>query len=164
MDEIDLRIIRELTEDAQTPFLRIAKKLGVSPETVRTRYIKMKQEGTIKHCSISIDLSKIGYQGKVFLMITNSSNNDKSKTIDILKKIPNIFIISEMIGDFEILGIAPVKDMNSLKALVNKIKKLPSVNKVEFTVINDTTFPVNEHFGEIFVKQQLAKHPNLLQD
>jgi len=37
MDEIDLRIIRELTKDAQMPFLRIAKKLGVSPETVRTR-------------------------------------------------------------------------------------------------------------------------------
>ena len=152
MDEIDLRIIRELTKDAKTPFLRIAKKLGVSPETVRTRYIKMKEDRTIKHCSISIDLSKIGYQGKVFLMITNSSNNDKSKTIDVLKKMRNIFIISEMIGDFEILGIAPVKDMNSLKALVNKIKKLPSVNKVEFTVINDATFPINEHFGEIFVK------------
>jgi len=86
MDEIDLRIIRELTKDAQTPFLRIAKKLGVSPETVRTRYRKMKEEGTIKRCSISINLSRIGYQGKVFLMITNAPNHDKSKTIDALKK------------------------------------------------------------------------------
>jgi len=152
MDEIDLRIIRELTKDAQTPFLRIAKKLGVSPETVRTRYGKMRKDGTIKHCSISIDLSKIGYQGKVFLMITNSPNNDKSKTIDALKKMRNIFIISEMIGDFEIMGIAPVKDMNSLKTLVNKIKKLPSVNQVKITIINDTAFPVNEHFGEIFLE------------
>lgn len=151
MDEIDLHIIRELTKDARTPFLRIAKKLGVSPETVRKRYGRMKEEGTIKHCSISIDLSKIGYQGKVFLMITNSPNHDKSKTIGALKKMRNIFVISEIIGDFEIMGIAPVKDMNSLKTLVNKIKKLPSVNKVEFTVINDTVFPVNEQFGEIFV-------------
>lgn len=152
MDEIDLRIIRELTKDAQTPFLRIAKKLGVSPETVRTRYGKMRKDGTIKHCSISIDLSKIGYQGKVFLMITNSPHNDKSKTINALKKMRNIFIISEMIGDFEIIGIAPVKDMNSLTTLVNKIKKLPSVNQVKITIINDTTFPVNEHFGEIFLE------------
>ena len=152
MDEIDLHIIRELTKDAQTPFLRIAKKLGVSPVTVRTRYEKMKEDRTIKHCSISIDLSRLGYQGKVFLMITNSANHDKSKTLDSLKKMRNIFIISEMIGDFEIMGIVPVKDMNSLKTLVNKIKKLPSVNKVEFTVINDTAFPVNEHFGEIFVE------------
>jgi len=152
MDEIDLRIIRELTKDAQMPFLRIAKKLGVSPETVRTRYGKMREEGTIKHCSISISLSRIGYQSKVFLMITNAPNHDKSKTIDALKKMRNIFIISEMIGDFEIIGIAPVKDMNSLKTLVNKIKKLPSVNRVEITLINDTAFPVNEQFGELFLE------------
>jgi DNA-binding Lrp family transcriptional regulator len=152
MDETDLGIIRELTKDAQTPFLRIAKKLGVSPETVRTRYGKMKKNGTIKHCSISIDLSRIGYQGKVFLMITNSPNHDKSVTIDAIKKMRNIFTISEMIGDFEIICIAPVKDVNDLKTLVNKIKKLPSVNKVEITVINDTAFPVNEQFGELFLE------------
>jgi len=86
MDELDLYIIRELTKDAQTPFLRIAKKLGISPETVRTRYAKMKENGAIKCCSISINLSRIGYQGKAFLMITNAPNHDKSKTIDALKK------------------------------------------------------------------------------
>ncbi len=151
MDKIDLQIIRELIKDAQTPFLRIAKKLGVSPETVRQRYIKMKEEGTIRHCSISIDLSKIGYQGKVFLMITNAPNHDKSKTIAALKKMRNVFIVSEMIGDFEIIGIAPVKDLNSLKALVNEIRKEPSVDSVEFALINDTAFPVNSRFGKLFL-------------
>ncbi len=150
MDKIDLFILRELIKDARIPFLRIAKKLGVSPETVRTRYGKMKEDGTIKHCSVSINLSRIGYQGKVFLMITNSPKHDKSKTIAALKEMRNVFIASEVIGDFEIIGIAAVKDMNSLRTLVNKIKKLPSVNQVEFTLINDTAFPVNEHFGELF--------------
>ncbi len=151
MDEINLLILRELIRDAQTPFLRIAKKLGVSPETVRQRYRKMKEDGTIKHCSISIDLSRIGYQGKVFLLITNAPNHDKSKTIAILKKMRNVFIASEIIGDFEIIGIASVKDLNSLKELVNEIKKEPSVNRVEFAVINDTAFPVNSRFGGLFL-------------
>lgn len=150
MDETDFRIIRELMKDAQTPFLRIAKKLGVSPETVRTKYAKMVEDGTIKRSSISIDLSKIGYQGKVFLMINNAPNHDKSKTMDALKKMRDIFIISEIIGDFEIIAIAPVKDLNSLKTLVNRIKKLPSVNQVEIALINDTAFPVNSRFGELF--------------
>lgn len=150
MDDLDLCILKELLKNAQTPFLRIAKKLGVSPETVRTRYGKMKEDGTVKHCSVSIDLSRIGYQGKVFLMITNATNNDKSKTIDALKKIANIFIISEMIGDFEIIAIAPVKDLNSIKVLIHKIKQLPSVSRVEFTLINNTMFPVSARFGKLF--------------
>jgi Lrp/AsnC family transcriptional regulator for asnA, asnC and gidA len=150
MDETDLRIIKELTKDAQTPFLRIAKKLGVSPETVRTKYAKMMEEGTIKRCSISIDLSKIGYQGKAFLMITNAPNHDKSKTMAALKRMRNIIVISEVIGDFEIIAIAPVKDMNSIRGLVNKIKELPSVSRVEFSLINDTAFPISSRFGELF--------------
>ena len=112
----------------------------------------MKEEGTIKHCSVSIDLSRIGYQGKVFLMITNAPNYDKSKTIAALKKMQNVFLVSEIIGDFEIIGIAPVKDLNSLRTLVRKIKKLPSVNRVEFTLINDTAFPVNAQFGKLFLE------------
>jgi Lrp/AsnC family leucine-responsive transcriptional regulator len=152
MDEIDLQIIRELNKDAQMPFLRIAKKLGVSPETVRKRYRKLKEDGTIVHGTISIDLSRIGYQGKVFLLIKNAPNYDKSKTIAALKEMWNVFLVSEMMGDFEIIGIAPVKDMNSLRTLVDKIKKLPSVSRVEFTLINDTAFPVHKQFGKLLLK------------
>ncbi|UCC58220.1 MAG: Lrp/AsnC family transcriptional regulator [Candidatus Bathyarchaeum sp.] len=152
MDKIDLLILRELLKDAQTPFLRIAKKLGVSPETVRKRYNRMKEERTIRHCSVSIDLSKLGYQGKVFLMITNAPSHDKSKTIAALEKMRHVFIASEMIGDFEIIGIAPVKDLDSLKNLVNKIKKEPSVNQVEIALINDTAFPINPRADELFVQ------------
>lgn len=63
----------------------------------------------------------------------------------------NIFVISEMIGDFEIIEIAPIKDLNSIKTLVNQIKRLPSVDKVEIALINDTEFPVNSRFGNLFL-------------
>ena len=44
MHETDLYILRELVKDGQTPLLSIAKKLGISTETVRTRYRKLKKE------------------------------------------------------------------------------------------------------------------------
>jgi Lrp/AsnC family transcriptional regulator for asnA, asnC and gidA len=153
MDELDLLIMNELMKDCQTPLLRIARKLGVSPETVRTRYAKLKEDGKISHCSISIDLSKIGYQCKVFLLITNAPKNDKSKTLETLMKMEDIFIVSEIIGDFELIAIAAIKDLNGLKMLVNKIKELPSVSRVEFTLIYDTAFPVTSRFGELFRTQ-----------
>ena len=152
MDKIDRQILRELIKDAQTPFLRIAKKIDVSPETVRKKYMKMKENGIIRHCSISIDLSRIGYQGKAFFLIRNAVNHDKSRTIEALKKISNIFVISEIIGDFEIIAIAPVKGISNLKAMLSKIKKLPSVSRVEFTLIDDTTFPVDSRFGKLFLE------------
>jgi DNA-binding Lrp family transcriptional regulator len=149
MDETDKQIIAELAKDAQMPFARIARKIGVSPETVRKRYEKMKKEGTIMQSTIGIDLSKIGYQGKAILMITNTSNQDMTTTIDMLKKMPNIFMFSEIVGDADVLAIAPVKDLKSIITLVNNIKKAPSVDRVETCFISDTFFPISQDFNKL---------------
>ena len=155
MDKLDYLILSELLKDAQRSFLTISKKLGVSPSTIAKRYEKMKEDGTITRSVISLDLSKLGYQGKAFLMITNAPNKDKSATIDFLKRIRNIMVITEIIGAFDILAIAPVSDLNSVKALVREIKKIPSVQQVEITCINDTAFPVNSSFAEVLSRKCL---------
>ncbi len=158
MDKLDHLILSELLKDAQLSFGTIAKKLGTSPYTIRKRYERMKEEGIISKSVVSIDLSKLGYQGKVFLMITISPQRDKSKTISALKKIRNIFVITEIIGSFDLLAIAPVIDLNSIRTLVNEINKLPDVQKVEITCINNTAFPINQSWGELFSRKsyQLA--------
>ena len=153
MDKLDYLIISELCKDAQLSFVTIAKKFGVTPYTVRKRFERMKKEGIIFKNTVSIDLSKLGYQGKAFLMITVSAERDKSLTISSLKKISNVILVTEIIGAFDILAIAPVIDLNSIRAIVNEIKKLPNVQKVEITFINDTFLPVNPSFGELLSRK-----------
>jgi len=153
MEKLDLLILSELLKDAQMSFVKIAKKLGTSPYTVRSRYEKMKKEGIIENCVVSIDLSKLGYQGKAFLLITISPNNDKTETIEALKKIRNIMVISEVIGPFDLMAIAPVMDLHSIRTLVNEAKKAPNVQRVEIACIEDTHFPVNPSFGKVLSKK-----------
>jgi Lrp/AsnC family leucine-responsive transcriptional regulator len=149
MDKLDYLILSELCKDAQLSFVPIAKKHGITPYTVRKRYERMKKERIIQKSIVSIDLSKLGYQGKAFLMITVSAERDKSLTISRLKKMSNVMVVAEIIGAFDILAIAPVIDLNSIRTLVNKIKKIPNVQRVEITCINDTAFPINASFGEL---------------
>jgi Lrp/AsnC family transcriptional regulator for asnA, asnC and gidA len=159
MDKLDYLILAELLKNAQISFLKIAQKLGISSFTVKSRYDKMKEEGIIKKSIITIDLSKLGYQGKVFLLITNSSNQAKSVTIEALKKVRNIISISEIVGHFDIIAIAPINDFNSIKALVNEVKQIPSVQRVKISCVNDTVFPLDPTFGKILSQQSrdLAK-------
>lgn len=153
MDKLDYLIISELCKDARRSFVKIAKELGVTPYTVRKRYEKMKKEGKIRTSIVSIDLSKLGYQGKAFLMINISAKQDKSLTITGLKKIRNILVITEIIGPFDILAIAPVTDLNSIRTIVNAVKKVPNVQRVEVIFINDTAFPVSASFGELLSRK-----------
>jgi len=159
MDKLDYLIVAELLEDARTPFLTIAKKLGVSPYTVKQRYEYMKQKGLIFRSVVSIDLTKLGYQGKVFLLINTDPEKSKAETIAGLKRISNIISGSEVIGAFDIIAIAPITDYESIKRLVNQVKALPGVQRVQVTCINDTAFPLNASFGKILSQRsrQLAK-------
>jgi Lrp/AsnC family transcriptional regulator for asnA, asnC and gidA len=149
LDEIDMRILRELTENPQVSLLRIAERIGVSPRTVQKRYQKMKDGGIILHSSIIVDLSKIGYQGKAYLYVTNRPGLDKELTTSALKKIPDIFLITEIIGDYDILAIAAVRNFTSIMDKVNTIRKLPSVEQVEITFVTDAMFPGPKEFNEL---------------
>lgn len=151
MDELDAKIINELTKDVQRSFLSIAKEIGVSPKTVQMRYKKLKEEGIILLSCIIIDLAKLGYQGKAYLAITNATNHDRTETMDALKQMKNVFSIVEIIaGEIDVLALAAVKDFNSIVNLVNEIRKLSSVDRVEVTFTNDTTFPVGKEFNALF--------------
>jgi DNA-binding Lrp family transcriptional regulator len=157
MDEIDQKILKELTKDVQAPFSKIAQKIGVSPQTVQIRYTKMNEEGAILRSAIIVDLLKLGYQGKAVLLITNASNHKKKETMDALKKMQDVFMETEIIGDFDVLAVAAIRDFRSAIKLVNKIRALPSVDHVDASLTTDTAFPVGRGFNELFRTEEESK-------
>ena len=148
MDETDWEILQLLIKNPQERFSTIAKKAGVSPKTVQKRVQNMKEERVILHSAIIIDLSKLGYEGQATIRITNTPGYDKATTIDALKEIPNIFITTEIIGDFDVMAIAAVKDYPSIVNMVNTIRELSSVEKAEVDFVTDTQFPATTNFNK----------------
>jgi Lrp/AsnC family leucine-responsive transcriptional regulator len=153
MDSLDYLIISELLKDGSLSFVEIAEKVHTTPYTVRRRYEKLKKEGVIQRCIASIDLSKLGYQGKAILLITVTSNSNKTETIAHLKTVKNIIVVTEIIGPFDILAIAPIVDFRSVRALVKETRKAPYVQRVELACIEDTSFPVSSNFGSVLSKK-----------
>ena len=149
MDEIDLKILEDLKVDARIPFLQIAKKLGISPKTVNARYKKMVKKGAILPSTISIDLSKIGYEGKAYLMITNAPNHDANMTIKALNQMQDIVLVSEIVGDFDVLAIGLLRSVKGFAKLLQDVKALPSVGCIDFAIVTDTQFPVDKSYDSI---------------
>ena len=142
--------MEELAEDAQESFLSIAKKIGVSPKTVQTRYERMRREGVILHSGIIVSLSKLGYQGKAYLMIKLVEGKTREEAVAALKQIQNVFLITEIMGgDCDLLALAAVRDYKSIVKLIFGIKKLPSVAQVDVNFTNDTSFPVDKTFNSL---------------
>ena len=81
MDNLDQDIINELQNDSRQPFRVIAKKLGVRTQTVILRYNKLKEKGIIKACTISVNTSKLGFEGLASLLITSSNKEVRSSDL-----------------------------------------------------------------------------------
>ena len=149
MDKLDYQILSELLNDAMLSFVKIGKKLGISPYTVRRRYGKLKKNGMIHRCIVSIDLAKLGYQGKAFLFITVGPDANRSETISYLKTVKNIIVLTELIGPYEILAIAPITDLKSIQTLVKEVRNAPNIQLIKIACINNTQFTISPNFGKI---------------
>ena len=149
LDRLDFLILSELLKDATLSFADVAKKVGTSPYTVRRRIARLKEEGVIIRSIVSIDLAKLGYQGKAFLLINVSPSGDKSQTISYLKKMCNIIVVTEIVGPCDVLAIAPITDLNSVQTLVAEAKRAPFVLRVKIACVDDTYFPVSQNLGKM---------------
>ena len=155
LDKLDYLVLSELLKDGTLSFVEIAKNIGSTPYTVRRRYEKMKKDGLIFRCTASIDLSKLGYQGKAFLLITVAPNSNKSETIEHIKSICNVMVVTEIMGPYDILAIAPITDLSSIQKLVTEARNAPNLQRVEIACINDVSFPIGSNFGVVLSQKCL---------
>ncbi|MEQ9231373.1 MAG: winged helix-turn-helix transcriptional regulator, partial [Cyclobacteriaceae bacterium] len=61
IDNVDLKILNILKEDAKKPYTEVAKKVFVSPGTVHVRMKKMEEMGVVTGTSLKVDYAKLGY-------------------------------------------------------------------------------------------------------
>jgi Lrp/AsnC family transcriptional regulator for asnA, asnC and gidA len=149
MDRIDRDILRLLRKNPDMPFLQIAEQLGISSITVQTRYEKMRKNGVSFGTTLMLDLSKIGFQGKAFLFITVAKNCDVKKIVEAFRQMPNLFLIVEVVGAFDLLAMIVFRDIAEIIKIVNDIKLVPHVEKVEVALSNESFYPLRKEYTEI---------------
>ena len=106
----------------------------------------LKKEGVISGSSTLVDISKIGFKGKAFLLAKTSKNYDFKSMVVTIKKIPNIFLISSMIGQFDLLIMTLIKNIEDVFKIVNQLKEIPSISEVHWVVTTDKQFPYKNDY------------------
>lgn len=149
MDRMDEEILKLLKKAPDMPFLQIAKKIGVSPITVQKRFEEMKKEGIFFGSTTILDLLKIGFHGKAFLFITLCKDSNIKKVVKTFRQMPNLFLIVEIVGSFDLLIMVVFRNISGIIKVVNDIKEVPHVEKVEISVSNESFYPYRKEYVEI---------------
>jgi len=145
MDGTDLLIIKRMTENARVSFRKIAKELGVSPDTVISRYKTLQEKGVIRGSTVVINPKKIGYHGMAVFMIdaspthiftTEVTPTESSLILEKLIEMRNIILAAKTVGDHDLLAIGVARDFEHLITIGADIAKIPGVKdlRVSFWV------------------------------
>ena len=135
LDLIDLRIISMLCKDSNTPFVEIARNIGISDATVHMRVKRLMVEGIIRKFTIALNYDMIGYDHLAFLgIITKPGFADI--VISKLLLLDPVLEIHEMYGRFDLMLKLRAKNLEEMRNIIeNKIRNLPNIIKVELLTV-----------------------------
>jgi Lrp/AsnC family transcriptional regulator, regulator for asnA, asnC and gidA len=132
IDEIDLKILRILIEDAKASYGEIGEKVFLSPGAVHTRVKKMETTGIITGSSISVDTKKLGWDIAAFLGIYLEKSEQYDDVAAQLKIIPEIVSINYTTGNYSIFVKLMCRDTAHLRnVLHDKIQKVQGIQRTE---------------------------------
>jgi len=134
MDRKDKIILELLSENARLPYSEIAKKLGISETAVRKRVRKLEEKGVIEGYTLRINPVKLGYKSIAHVGIDTDPNTFLGVACK-LKEMDAIKCVAITSGGHMIMVDIWAKDSEELTKILEEIKKIEGVKKVNPSVI-----------------------------
>ncbi|SDB64452.1 transcriptional regulator, AsnC family [Flavobacteriaceae bacterium MAR_2010_188] len=132
IDGIDKEILRALMEDARTPILEIARKVGISGAAIHQRLRKLEASGLLTGSKFIINSKILGYTTMAFIGIYLDKAVSNPEAVRQLKKIPEVIECHYTTGNWSIFIKILCKDNEHLMELLNKdIQSISGVSRTE---------------------------------
>jgi Lrp/AsnC family transcriptional regulator for asnA, asnC and gidA len=128
IDNLDIKILRELRKNARESFYDLAKKLKVSEGTVYNRVNKLQEMKVIKGYSARIDFSKLGYDLVVLIGVSVQGKHLLEIEKEIAKE-KNVSAVYDVTGEYDAIIVANFKTRAELNKFVKKILSMPYVKR-----------------------------------
>ena len=118
-DNIDLKILSELSNDSSISIPHLSKKINVNSSVVYSRIKRLVKRKLIERFTIEINNKELGYAVKSLTGI-NMDSKKRDNIIEELFNIREVREISEVTGRFDILVTMHAKNLEDMHKLVSE--------------------------------------------
>ena len=119
VDNLDLKILSELSDDAAISIPKLSKKIDVNTSVVYSRIKRLLKRKMIERYTIEINDKELGYTVKSFTGI-NIDSKQRDNVINGLFEINGVREISEVTGRFDILVTMHAKNLAEMHRLISE--------------------------------------------
>ena len=132
IDNIDLKILSILSEDAKIPYTEVAKQVFVSGGTVHVRMKKMEEMGIVTGTTLNLDYKVLGFGVTAFMGIYLQKSSLYDSVIEKLKQVAEVVKIHYTTGNYNIFIKIHAKDTSHLKdVLHDKVQHIEGIERTE---------------------------------
>ncbi len=129
VDELDSKIIKELSRDAGLSYSEIARALSQNESTIRKRVIALKEKGIIKKFSCILDNLKVGYNTVAIVGL----DVDPSLLLDVAEKLAMMEeskTVATSTGDHMLMAEIWARDGKELSQILSKMGSIVGVKRL----------------------------------
>lgn len=142
LDDIDLKILRELQADARLPNLVLAERVGLSPSPCSRRVKLLEQAGVITAHRATVDRAAVGLGLTVFagVRVEKHTRANADAFVAAVLAMPEVVACHLTSGDVDYLLEVVVPDMSAYEATVlGRLLELPAIRDIR------TSFAMRSH-------------------
>lgn len=126
LDQIDQRILAELTKNARISHAELATKVLLSRNAVRQRIDRMERQGYIQGYTVVSGASGLS-PVSAFLMVYRKDRVRGLDVISALRSIPEVVLCDVVSGDFDLLVRLEARSLERIQEIWEQIASLPGV-------------------------------------
>ncbi|MFT3731791.1 MAG: Lrp/AsnC family transcriptional regulator [Hyphomicrobium sp.] len=131
LDDLDRKIVSLLQSDGRMPFSRIAREVGVTEKTARSRVLDLIEQRVMQITAVT-DPSVLGYGTAALLGITTRPNRPASEIAQELQKIPAIDYVVVSTSRYNLFAELLCRDRAALQATIeNEVGKVDGIQTIE---------------------------------
>jgi Lrp/AsnC family transcriptional regulator, regulator for asnA, asnC and gidA len=141
LDDIDLKILDIITQNARIPFKDVAREVGISRAAVHQRVNRMVELEVIIGSGYHINPNKVDFKTCSYIGIFLEKGGLFSEVVEKLKLIPEIVECHYTTGQYAIFIKVYAKDNEHLKSILSfEIQKIPGISSTETFISLEQTF------------------------
>ena len=133
LDDLDFAILSCLQKDGRMSFTIIAQKLKVSIGTVRTRFNKLIDEGTINIIG-RVNPEKVGFHAYAHIAVYIRPATLKEKIAQKISKMPEVSFLAGTSGEYDLEVDVMCRNNEHLVTFIDGLSKLEGVHQTKTTV------------------------------
>jgi len=130
VDEVNIKILKDLLKEGRKSFSDIAKESGTSEEVIAKRFQQMKKSGIIVGSSIQLNYPLIGYHVTGTLQLSVSPELT-DYAVEFIQNIPNVYMVFQTYRRENVKAIVKLRSLSELEQIKEVIRKKLSITELK---------------------------------